>query len=36
MGLPIYRATGSDPSDNTYYIDLFEDIIKDYKEKTAR
>jgi len=36
MGLPIYRATGSDPSDNTYYIDLFEDIIKDYKEKNRK
>ena len=36
MGLPIYRAKGSDSTDNTYYIDLFEDIIKDYKEKNRK
>jgi hypothetical protein len=33
LGLPIYRSKDSD-DESTYFIDLFEDIIKDYKEKT--
>ena len=32
LGLPIYRSD-SDNETGTYFIDLFEDIIKDYKEK---
>ncbi|MEL7654913.1 MAG: hypothetical protein AAGU75_03280, partial [Bacillota bacterium] len=32
LGLPIYRSD-SDNETSTYFIDLFEDIIKDYKEK---
>ena len=32
LGLPIYRSD-SDNETDTYFIDLFEDIIKDYKEK---
>jgi hypothetical protein len=32
LGLPIYRSD-SDHETSTYFIDLFEDIIKDYKEK---
>ena len=32
LGLPIYRSE-SDNETGTYFIDLFEDIIKDYKEK---
>lgn len=36
MGLPIYRAKDQDEADSTHYIDLFEDIIKDYKEKTRK
>ena len=34
LGLPIYHSNDTDNSSNTYFIDLFEDIIKDYKEKT--
>lgn len=34
LGLPIYRSNYADYSTDTYFIDLFEDIIKDYKEKT--
>lgn len=32
LGLPIYRSD-DDNETSTYFIDLFEDIIKDYKEK---
>lgn len=32
LDLPIYRSD-SDNETSTYFIDLFEDIIKDYKEK---
>lgn len=32
--LPIYRSNDTNNESNTYIIDLFEDIIKDYKEKT--
>ena len=32
LGLPIYRSE-SDNESGTYFIDLLEDIIKDYKEK---
>ncbi|HYE69796.1 MAG TPA: hypothetical protein VEA58_14360, partial [Anaerovoracaceae bacterium] len=34
LGLPIYRSNDTDEANGTYFIDLFEDIIKDYKEKT--
>lgn len=34
QGLPIYRSKEENKEDNTYFIDLFEDIIKDYKEKS--
>ncbi len=33
-GLPIYRSNTASEATSTYFIDLFEDIIKDYKEKT--
>ena len=33
LGLPIYRSDDNQTEANTYFIDLFEDIIKDYKEK---
>lgn len=33
LGLPIYRSKDSQNEGNTYFIDLLEDIIKDYKEK---
>lgn len=32
LGLPIYRS-GDTKDESTYFIDLFDDIIKDYKEK---
>jgi len=32
LGLPIYRSDANNET-NTYFIDLVEDIIKDYKEK---
>lgn len=34
QGLPIYRSKDAEDETSTYFIDLFEDIIKDYKEKT--
>jgi phosphoenolpyruvate carboxykinase (diphosphate) len=34
LGLPIYRSNDTNDAKSTYFIDLFEDIIKDYKEKT--
>ena len=34
LGLPIYRSDDTNNASSTYFIDLFEDIIKDYKEKT--
>lgn len=33
-GLPICRPAGQEEDNATYFIDLFDDIIKDYKEKT--
>jgi len=33
LGLPIYRSYDSNKETSTYFIDLFDDIIKDYKEK---
>ncbi|MBR0599372.1 hypothetical protein [Sinanaerobacter chloroacetimidivorans] len=33
LGLPIYRSSDTQDETNTYFIDLLEDIIKDYKEK---
>lgn len=33
LGLPIYRSYDPDHETNTYFIDLVDDIIKDYKEK---
>ena len=33
LGLPIYRSDDSNKETSTYFIDLFDDIIKDYKEK---
>ncbi|MBP6492423.1 MAG: hypothetical protein KA282_05555, partial [Clostridia bacterium] len=33
LGLPIYRSNDSQNESGTYFIDLLEDIIKDYKEK---
>ena len=33
LGLPIYRSENDRNEMDTYFIDLFEDIIKDYKEK---
>lgn len=33
-GLPIYRPETKEDEAGTYFIDLFDDIIKDYKEKT--
>ena len=33
-GLPIYRPKQKENDQTTYFIDLFDDIIKDYKEKT--
>lgn len=35
QGLPIYCSNGNDAK-STRFIELFEDIIKDYKEKTRR
>ncbi|HML36809.1 MAG TPA: hypothetical protein PKA19_05185 [Bacillota bacterium] len=32
LGLPIYRS-GDEKDESAYFIDLFDDIIKDYKEK---
>lgn len=34
LGLPIYHSNNTNDESDTYFIDLFEDIIKDYKEKT--
>jgi phosphoenolpyruvate carboxykinase (diphosphate) len=34
LGLPIYRADERQDNTGTYFIDLFQDIIKDYREKT--
>ena len=34
LGLPIYRSNDTDNASSTHFIDLLEDIIKDYKEKT--
>jgi len=34
MGLPIYRSELDSKDSGEYFIDLFEDILKDYKEKT--
>lgn len=33
LGLPIYRSYDSNKETSTYFIELFDDIIKDYKEK---
>lgn len=33
LGLPIYKSQVSSGEQNPYFIDLFDDIIKDYKEK---
>jgi len=33
VGLPIYRSKEGQSGTGTYFIDLFDDIIKDYKEK---
>lgn len=33
-GLPIYCSNDTNNKTSNYFIDLFEDIIKDYKEKT--
>ncbi len=33
MGLPIYSSAEDEEKTGTYFIDLFDDIIKDYKEK---
>ncbi|MDD3169340.1 MAG: hypothetical protein PHC91_07770, partial [Eubacteriales bacterium] len=33
LGLPIYRSYDPNHETNTYFIDLVDDIIKDYKEK---
>lgn len=33
LGLPIYRSGDPANETGTYFIDLFDDIIKDYKEK---
>ncbi len=33
LGLPIYRSYDNNKETSTYFIDLFDDIIKDYKEK---
>lgn len=33
LGLPIYRSCDSGNETSTYFIDLLDDIIKDYKEK---
>lgn len=34
LGLPIYRSKNADNTSESYFIDLFDDILKDYKEKT--
>ncbi len=34
LGLPIYRSEGDMTTSSSYFIDLFDDIIKDYKEKS--
>lgn len=34
LGLPIYRSGDGLDDSSSYFIDLFDDIIKDYKEKT--
>lgn len=34
VGLPIYRSKDAQNATSTYFIDLFDDIIKDYKEKS--
>ena len=34
LGLPIYRPENTQKDTGTYFIDLFQDIIKDYQEKT--
>jgi len=36
LGLPIYHSEGDLNTSSSYFIDLFDDIIKDYKEKTRR
>ncbi|HWQ79041.1 MAG TPA: hypothetical protein VN381_09495 [Anaerovoracaceae bacterium] len=33
LGLPIYRSNDAGSENGAYFIDLFDDIIKDYKEK---
>lgn len=33
LGLPIYRSPGASSESSAYFIDLFDDIIKDYQEK---
>jgi len=33
LGLPVYREEGDDVTSSSYFIDLFDDIIKDFKEK---
>ena len=34
LGLPICQSEGDLYSSSSYFIDLFDDIIEDYKEKT--
>lgn len=34
LGLPIYKSKDDDNASGSYFIDLFDDIIQDYKEKT--
>ena len=36
LGLPIYEPEENGHESGTYFIDLFDGIIKDYKEKTRR
>ncbi|MCK8061613.1 MULTISPECIES: hypothetical protein [unclassified Fusibacter] len=34
LGLPVYRSKDINDQSSSYFIDLFDDIIKDYQEKT--
>ncbi len=35
LGLPVYREEGDDVTSSSYFIDLFDDIIKDFKRKKS-